>query len=79
MHNSEKYTTFALEKENDSATIAIKLKPDFFMKLNVFTLKQQTQDFLLRLFVEQSGVNAVHPYSNYYLCAHAGTHARLHA
>ena len=49
------------------------------MKVNVFTLKQQTQEFILRLFVESTGRDSTPSYSNYYLCAHAGTHVRLHA
>ena len=50
------------------------------MKMNYFTFKQQAQDFVLRLFVESSGSMSSTPsYSHYYTCAHAGTHARLHA
>ena len=45
------------------------------MKTNYSTLKQQTQDFVLRLFVESGGSA---PSYSYYTCAHAGTHARLH-
>ena len=48
------------------------------MKLDVYTLKQQTQDFVLRLFVESSGVSTTRSFSQYYTCAHAGTHVRLH-
>lgn len=47
------------------------------MKINVITLKQQTQDFVLRLFVESSGVSTPSS-SDYCTCAHVGTHARLH-
>ena len=45
------------------------------MKTNLFTLKQQTQDFLLRLFVESDQIDST---PSFYTCAHAGTHARLH-
>ena len=45
------------------------------MKTNFFTLKQQTQDFLLRLFVESDHFESS---PSFYTCAHAGTHARLH-
>ncbi len=45
------------------------------MMTNFFTLKRQTQDFLLRLFVESYESDSTH---TYYTCAHVGTHARLH-
>ena len=46
------------------------------MKQKFFTWTQQTQDFVLRLFVESPG--ATTPSYSLYTCAHAGTHARLH-
>lgn len=46
------------------------------MKIDFITLKQQTQDFVLRLFVESSGVETT-PSSPYYTCAHCGTFSRL--
>ena len=47
------------------------------MKLDFFTLKQQTQDFVLRLFVESSGGDS--SYSSYSSSARCGTYARLHS
>ena len=47
------------------------------MKMNLFTFKQQAQDFVLRLFVESSE-DLSSPRTRYYTCAHAGTHARGH-
>ena len=47
------------------------------MKQNFFTWIQKTQEFVLRLFVE-TPENSTPSYSQYYTCAHAGTHARLH-
>lgn len=47
------------------------------MKMNMFTLKEKAQDFVLRLFVESSGEYSSSQ-TRYYTCAHAGTHARLH-
>lgn len=53
------------------------------MKIDVHTLKQQTQDFVLRLFVESSGGSTLSssgsmPVSDYCTCSHVGTYARLH-
>ena len=48
------------------------------MKMNFSTMKQQAQDYLLRLFVEQSEVNLTSSNSEFYTCAHVGTHSRLH-
>jgi hypothetical protein len=47
------------------------------MKLNVLTLKQQTQDFLLRLFIDSPDGAATPSHSKYYTCAHCGTFSRL--
>ena len=47
------------------------------MKMNLFTLKEKAQDFVLRLFVESVGEYSSSR-SHCYTCAHAGTHARLH-
>ena len=47
------------------------------MKKDFSTMKQQTQDFVLRLFVESMGNSSLS--SPFYTCAHCGTHARLHA
>ena len=47
------------------------------MKTNVYTLKQQTQEFILRLFVERESYSSPVSY-DYCTCAHAGTYARLH-
>ncbi|MBO4519160.1 MAG: hypothetical protein J5704_03895 [Paludibacteraceae bacterium] len=47
------------------------------MKINVDTLKQQTQDFVLRLFVE-AGSPTTLPSEQHYLSARCGTFARLH-
>ena len=56
------------------------------MKIDVNTLKQQTQDFVLRLFVEPSGGSTpsysdstMTSSSDYCTCSHVGTHARLHS
>ena len=47
------------------------------MKMNVYTIKQQTQDFLLRLFVE--GVPDATPSdSYYYTCSRCGTFRKRH-
>lgn len=47
------------------------------MKINVDTLKQQTQDFVLRLFVE-SGSQTTLSREHFPLCARCGTFSRLH-
>ncbi len=44
------------------------------MKLNFLKLKQQTQERILRLFVDSYST----PSQTLYTCAHAGTHTRLH-
>ena len=44
---------------------------------NWITIKQQTQDFVLRLFIESSG-DFPSSRTQYYTCSHVGTHARLH-
>ena len=50
------------------------------MKINVFTLKQQTREFILRLFVESSGGGAsTRSHSQYYISSHCGTYSRLHS
>ncbi len=52
------------------------------MKINVFTLKQQTREFILRLFVESSGgAAATRSHSQYYIyiSSHCGTYSRLHS
>ena len=46
------------------------------MKMNVYSWKQQTQDFVLRLFVDSIGVSST-PAQTYYTCAHCGTFARM--
>lgn len=48
------------------------------MKMNVTTLKQQTQDLFLRLFVESSSGIGTTPARSNYTCAHCGTYARMH-
>lgn len=77
LRNSQIYCNFAIDlrQRQKSATITIKLYPT--MKLNGFTLKQQTQDFLLRLFIE-SDLGTTLPENRCYTCARCGTHARLH-
>jgi hypothetical protein len=47
------------------------------MKMNFHTMKQQTQDFLLRLFVE-SGSRTTLSDDRYYTCSRCGTYERLH-
>ncbi len=47
------------------------------MKINVNTMKQQTQEFFLRLFVESSPKSTL-PSDKYYICTHCGTFTRLH-
>ena len=46
------------------------------MKLNVFTLTQQAQEFVLRLFVEPGSdlSSSTHDYTT---CSHCGTYSRL--
>ena len=47
------------------------------MKIDVDTFKQQAQDFLLRLFVENSsGSTLSDPGSRFYTGAHGGTFSR---
>ena len=46
------------------------------MKFDLFTLKQQTQDVVLRLFIESGDVSS---YSSYSSSARCGTYARLHS
>jgi hypothetical protein len=48
------------------------------MKMKLTSLKQQTQDYLLRLFVAPSEAEGDSLHSEFYTCAHVGTHARLH-
>lgn len=47
-------------------------------RINLSKLKQQTQDFVLRLFVESSGVYSPSSSNDYCTCSHVGTYARLH-
>ena len=47
------------------------------MKMNFISFKQQTQDFVLRLFVEP-GSSTTLSSDQYYLSARCGTFARLH-
>lgn len=47
------------------------------MKLNVYTMKQQTQEFFLRLFVEPDSELST-PSSSIYLCARSSTHTRMY-
>ena len=69
---SQKCTTFALAFDNDETNNSVTY--NLTMKMNITNIKQQTQDFVLRLFVESSdGI-----YSQHYICSHVGTHARLH-
>ena len=46
------------------------------MKMNYSTLKRQTQDFLLRLFIEPGSGAYSTPSGSYYTCAHCGTFTR---
>ena len=79
LHSSQKCTTSAsnLRQREKSAAIAIKPKNYLIMKIDVHTLKQQTQDFVLRLFVDSGGGSTLSS-SDYCICSHVGTHARLH-
>ena len=47
------------------------------MKVNIFTITDQTQEFILRLFIEPDSYSTPSG-TQCYTCAHAGTHARLH-
>ena len=47
------------------------------MKFELNTMKQQTQDFFLRLFVGSSEVGST-PSSSFYTCSRCGTFVRLH-
>lgn len=80
LHSSQKSTTFAsnLRQRNYQRLLPLNLKPINFMKPNVYKLKQQTQDFVLRLFMEGSG-DTTPSSSDYCTCSHVGTHARLHS
>ena len=44
------------------------------MKMNLFTFKQQAQDFILRLFVDS--YSPIH--KSYYTGGNVGTHKRLY-
>lgn len=44
------------------------------MKMNLFTVKQRAQDFILRLFVDSYSTLP----KTYYTGGHVGTHERLH-
>ena len=48
------------------------------MKIDVYTIKQQAQEFILRLFVESSGGASTlsNPGSRLYTGAHCGTFSR---
>lgn len=48
------------------------------MKMNVSTLAKQTQEFILRLFVESTGSGSSIPSQSFYTCSRCGTYARLH-
>jgi len=48
------------------------------MKMDFFTLKRKTQDFVLRLFVEPDSGGYSTPSDTCYTCSHCGTRARLH-
>ena len=49
------------------------------MKMKFNHIKQQTQDFLLRLFMDPSEAGSTPSYTHYYYtCGHVGTHARVH-
>ena len=47
------------------------------MRMKIYHMMQQTQDFLLRLFVG-ADFSSVSSDSSYYTCARCGTHARLY-
>ena len=47
------------------------------MKMNFSTMKQQAQDFVLRLFIESYGGSGTTLSSSFYTCAHCGTFSRL--
>jgi hypothetical protein len=50
------------------------------MKTDLFTLKQQAQEFILRLFIESSvGSFSSTPSDSFYTCAHCGTSSRIRA
>ena len=78
LHNSQKCSTFALDlrQRHYSAIFAIKPLNKFLTMMNWITLKQQTQDFVLRLFVESSGDHST-PSTSYYTNAHCGTFSRM--
>ena len=49
------------------------------MKMNLLTMKQQAQDFVLRLFVESLKDSSSTPSdAHYYLGSRCGTYTRLH-
>ena len=48
------------------------------MKINVNTMKQQTQDFFLRLFIE-SDAGTTPSSGTYPISSRCGTYARLHS
>lgn len=64
-----------LAKETERAASA--KKGNLTMKMKVTTLKQQTQDLFLRLFVESSSGIGTTPARSNYTCAHCGTYARM--
>ena len=76
LHNSQKCSTFALDLKT-IVTITIKLNPTT-MKLINNRIKQQTQEFLLRLFIEYPGESTL-PAATHYTNSRCGTYARLHS
>jgi hypothetical protein len=75
LHSSQKCITFALDLRQRQTSATYAIKPlNHTMKVNVITMKQQTQDFLLRLFVDSSGDST--PSDTFYTCAHCGTFSR---
>ena len=71
------YLCIEFKTKRKISGIAIKPKNYLIMKIDVHTLKQQTQDFVLRLFVDSGGGSTLSS-SDYCICSHVGTHARLH-
>ena len=76
LHNSQKCSTFALDLKT---IVTITIKPNqSTMKLINNRIKHQTQEFLLRLFIEYPGESTL-PTATHYTNSRCGTYARLHS
>jgi hypothetical protein len=80
LRNSQKYTTFALEKKRRQLWPLNLTPTNLFMKIDYYRFKQRAQEFILRLFIESSKDDSTLSLSDshFYTGAHCGTFSRLH-